>query len=250
MSGATLADVQDVAPAFRGEILQVPPMVSALKVGGRRLHELAREGIEVEREARPVTIHRLEVRAAPARPPEPAAPAGRGSRAQDRFDRSVTVGERGAVPGLRRDDGDPTDRVLGGDLAFEIEVECSAGTYIRTLAADIGAALGGGAHLRRLRRTAVGPFRLDDACALEALGPDRLLPLSAAVRHLDRVDVGPDVAADVATGKVLTDTVLGGTDGLRGGGPWAVVGGDGELLAVYERYGDGTAKPSVVLVAR
>jgi tRNA pseudouridine55 synthase len=208
MAGVTFADVQDAAAAFRGEILQVPPMVSALKVGGRRLHELAREGIEVEREARPVTVHRLEVRAAPPRVPDPEG--------------------------------------LGGDLAFEIEVECSAGTYIRTLAADIGTSLGGGAHLHRLRRTAVGPFGLDDSCALEALGPDRLLPLSAAVRHLDRVEVGPEVAAAVATGKVLADASLGSD----GDGPWAVLDGDGGLLAVYERYGDGTAKPSVVLVAR
>jgi tRNA pseudouridine55 synthase len=211
----TLDDVQAAAPAFRGPIMQVPPMVSALKVDGRRLHELARAGIEVEREARPVTIHRLDVRA--AAPPVPAAGDGPG---------------------------------LGGDLRFEIEVECSAGTYIRTLAADLGAALGGGAHLHRLRRTAVGPFGLDEACALEALGPDRLLPLSAAVRHLAPVTVGPDVAADVATGKVLGDAVLGGAAGLAGEGPWAVLGPGDVLLAVYERYGAGTAKPSVVLVAR
>jgi tRNA pseudouridine55 synthase len=247
MAGVTLADVQETVAVFRGEIMQVPPMVSALKVGGRRLHELAREGIEVEREARPVTVHRLEVRAAMARGSEPDGPR---SRADRRGDQPSTVAGSGAVAGLRREDGDQSARVLGGDLAFEIEVECSAGTYIRTLAADIGTALGGGAHLHRLRRTAVGPFGLDDACSLEALGPDRLLPLSAAVRHLDLVEVGPDVAADVATGKVLTDAVLGGEDGLGGGGPWAVLDGDGEVLAVYERYGGGTAKPSVVLVAR
>jgi tRNA pseudouridine55 synthase len=247
MAGVTLADVQGAAAAFRGEILQVPPMVSALKVGGRRLHELAREGIEVEREARPVTIHRLEIRAAEVRGPEPEAPR---SRAEGPGDRSSTVAGPGEAARLRGEDSDRAARALGGDLAFEIEVECSAGTYIRTLAADIGAALGGGAHLHRLRRTAVGPFGLDDACALEVLGPDRLLPLSAAVRHLDRVEVGPDIAADVATGKVLTDAVLGGADGLSGDGPWAVLDADGELLAVYERYGDGTAKPSVVLVAR
>jgi tRNA pseudouridine55 synthase len=214
MAGVTLADAEAAAAAFRGPIMQVPPMVSALKVDGRRLHELARAGIEVEREARPVTIHRLDVRAAEG----PSAVEG--------------------GPGS------------GGDLRFEIEVECSAGTYIRTLAADLGTALGGGAHLHRLRRTAVGPFGLDDACTLEALGPDRLLPLSAAVRHLPQVTVGSDVAADVTTGKVLGDAVLGGAEGLAGEGPWAVLGPEGELLAVYERYGEATAKPSVVLVAR
>jgi tRNA pseudouridine55 synthase len=138
----------------------------------------------------------------------------------------------------------------GGDLAFEIEVECSAGTYIRTLAADIGAALGGGAHLRRLRRTAVGPFDLAAAGPLEALGPERLLPLSAAVAHLGPIEVDHEVAADIATGKVLGDARLGGPAGLVGDGPWAVVGPDHGLLAVYERYGEATAKPSVVLTAR
>ena len=90
-------------------------MVSAIQVDGRRLHELAREGIEVEREARPVTVHRFEV-------------------------------------------GEPTDAGC-----FPIEVTCSSGTYIRSLAADVGTALGGGAHLRDLRRTAIGSFTVDQA---------------------------------------------------------------------------------------
>ncbi len=102
-----------------GDILQVPPMVSADPGRRPRLHELAREGIEVEREARPVTVHRFDV-------------------------------------------GDPI-----GPGAFPIEVTCSSGTYIRSLAADVGTALGGGAHLRDLRRTAIGSFTVDQA------GPSR-----------------------------------------------------------------------------
>ena len=86
-------------------------MVSARQVGGRRLHELAREGIEVEREARPVTVHRFDVRA-------------------DGRTRSSTASRS----------------------------QCSSGTYVRTLAADLGHLLGGGAHLRDLRRTAIGSF--------------------------------------------------------------------------------------------
>ena len=199
MAGVTLAEVQALAASrFTGDILQVPPMVSALKVGGRRLHELAREGIEVEREARPVTIRKLDVAA---------------------------THERGV---------------------FELTVDCTSGTYIRSLAADIGTALGGGAHLRNLRRTSVGPFTLDDAVALDDLDPDRLLPLVDAVRHLAAARVDDEVAEAVSMGKVLGLDVLG----VAGAGPWSVIGPGGALLAVYEPYRDTTAKPAVVLVAR
>jgi len=109
-----------VLPAFRGEIQQIPPMYSALKRDGKPLYKYAREGIEVEREPRQVSIHDLQVLA---------------------FD---------------------------GQQA-KISVHCSKGTYIRTLAQDIGRALGCGAHLVALRRTAVGPFSIDNAVSLEAL---------------------------------------------------------------------------------
>ena len=122
MGGVTLTDVRSAAAAFVGDIEQIPPMVSAVKIDGKRLYELARQGIEVERAPRPVTIRSLEV-----------------------------------LPG-------PDDE--GG--VFTVVVSCSSGTYIRTLAADIGTALGGGAHLRNLRRTSVGPFTLDDAVPLQS----------------------------------------------------------------------------------
>ena len=176
-----------VAEHFTGEIEQVPPMVSALKVGGRRLHELAREGVEVARESRPVTVHSFEV-----------------------------TGMHGEV--------------------VSIEVECSAGTYIRSLAADLGRALGCGAHLRNLRRTAVLPFTID-----EAAPPDEceLLPVIEAVRALPRVVVDDTLAARVADGAVLAAP--------GDNGPWALVTAPGELLAVYQRHRNGTAKPAVVL---
>ena len=135
--------------------------------------------------------------------------------------------------------------VPGQHLVYEMAVECSSGTYVRTLAADLGAALGGGAHLRNLRRTAVGPFTLDAACPIEALGPERLLPLRAAVSGLATATVDDLTAAGVATGKVLALDALGG-----GEGPWAVVDGSGELLAVYEPYGEALAKPMVVVAGR
>ena len=113
----TLEDARRAAASSTGTIWQIPPMVSAVKVGGRRLHQLARQGVEVDR-ARPAG-HRLALR-------------------------------RG-VPGRRC-------RLDVGVRSLAVRVECSSGTYVRVLAADLGAALGGGAHLRRLRRTAVGPW--------------------------------------------------------------------------------------------
>lgn len=195
MSHVTLDDVRHVAASLTGEIRQVPPMVSAVKVGGRRLHELARDGIEVERAARRVTVHRFDV-------------------------------------------GEPV-----GPGRYPIEVQCSSGTYVRTLAADLGAALGGGAHLRDLRRTAIGTFALDDAMPISAVTPERLLSPADALRDLDAMRVDDAVAADVAHGKVLPRRSLG----VTGSGPWPLLDATGTLLAVYEPHRDGTAKPAVVL---
>jgi tRNA pseudouridine55 synthase len=195
MSGVGLDDVRRAAEQFVGDIEQVPPMVSAVKVGGRRLHELARKGEEIEREPRPVTVYSLEASAGPE-------------------------------PGV-----------------FVVDVTCSAGTYVRVLAADLGRVLGGGAHLRRLRRTAVGEFSVAESHPVEALGPEFVLPPVEAMRGHPRVAVEPDVAADVRHGKVLSAAALG----VEGPGPWAVVDGDDELLAVYEPYDEGRVKPAVVV---
>ena len=195
MAGVGLDDVRAAAAGLVGEIDQVPPMVSALKVGGRRLHELARAGVEVERAPRRVVVRRFDV--------HPTGAAG----------------------------------------VFRIAVDCSSGTYVRTLAADVGTALGGGAHLRALRRTAIGPFSAEEAVALDALGPEAVLPPAAAVRHLPSVAVDEQVAAAVATGKVLD----AGDLGVEGEGPWAVLDAAGALLAVYQDHGDGRVKPAVVL---
>ena len=197
MGAVTITDVQRAAVHFVGEIDQVPPMVSALKQGGRRLHELARQGLEVERQARRVRV--------------------------DRFDVDAT-----ADPGVCR-----------------IVVECSSGTYVRVLAAELGRALGGGAHLRRLRRTAVGSFALDRARALEGIGPDDVLAPVALVSHLGSCTVDDELAASIAHGRVLTLDALNPT----GSGPWAVLDRAGALLAVYEAGDDRRAKPSVVLAA-
>ena len=199
MSGMDPAAVRAAAALLTGDLLQVPPMVSALKVDGRRLHELAREGVEVERAPRPVTVRRFEVT--------------------------------------------PTD----DPLEWTAVVDCSSGTYVRSLAADLGRALGGGAHLSALRRTAVGPFELSEAHDLEHL---QLLGMVEGVRHLGHVVVDDELAAAVRHGRVLDAEQLGLPAPIgTGAGPWAVLSGDGELLAVYQRRDDRRAKPAIVLAA-
>ena len=199
MSHVSRDAVTAAAARFVGDIEQVPPMVSAVKVAGRRLHELAREGIEVERAARPVSVYRFDVEPIDAAGPHPV---------------------------------------------YRAEVECSSGTYVRTLAADLGEALGGVAHLRALRRTAVGDFTLDGARPLEALDPAELLPISAAVRGLGAIVADPQTAAFVANGRLLDPAAVA----APGEGPWAVFDPAGALLAVYEPHPKtGMLKPTLVL---
>lgn len=117
---------------LRGEIDQVPPMYSAKKQAGRKLYELARRGEEVERAPVRVCIHQFVAL-------------------------KVAAGER-----LLKDNGD-------GTFDFAVRVECSTGTYVRTLAEDFGKRLGVGAHLAELRRTRVGDFPIAAAQTLEQL---------------------------------------------------------------------------------
>src|SRR5581483_7575583 len=110
---------------------------------------------------------------------------------------------------------------------------CSSGTYVRSLADDLGRSLGGGAHLRWLRRTAVGAFRIDDSVPLDSVTESALLPPAAAVSFLDRLVVGGNDLVAVRHGRQLDATHVGAT----GAGPWAVLTGDGALVAVYEAGG-------------
>ena len=181
----TADEVQAAAAGLTGDIEQVPPMVSAVKVGGQRLHKLARAGTEVERPPRPVTVTRFDV--------------------------------------------EPTD----DPLVYRIEVDCSSGTYVRTLAADLGAALGGGAHLRNLRRTAIGSFTVADAHALEGLGPELVLPPAEALRDYPAVTLSAEQVADVTHGRRIA---LDRIDTVR------LLDADGRLVAVAE-----AGRPTVVL---
>lgn len=193
MSGVEEEEVAEAARSFVGDIDQVPPMVSAVRVGGRRLHELARQGQTVERASRRVTVHRLEV-----------APAGE-------------------------------------DGIWRMRVECSGGTYVRSIAADLGTALGGGAHVRSLRRMAVGSFGVDEATPVGSVDPDRLLTPVEALRDYPSLAVPAEVAERVAHGAVI-EAVDGGHDGLC-----ALVDGSGRLLGVCEPAGTGRLRPVVVI---
>ena len=196
MSTLTIERVRKAAESFVGDITQIPPMVSAIKVGGRRLHEIAREGGEVERAPRPVTIHRYVV-------------------------------------------GDVVDRVDGNPVVG-IEVTCSSGTYVRTLAADLGAALRGFAHLRRLRRRAIGDFVVGATHDPASIDSAPLQTAVAVMAHLDGVNIAmvavdADTAVKVRNGRAFDE--LGAIDG-REGERRIVLNEKNELIAVYRRAVD------------
>ncbi|MBZ5488799.1 tRNA pseudouridine(55) synthase TruB [Halomonas aquamarina] len=172
----TEADIDAAIARFRGEIDQMPPMYSALKHQGKKLYELAREGKQVERAARRVSVYDA--------------------------------------------------RLLAFDgQAFELEVSVSKGTYIRTLAEDIGLALGCGAHISQLRRLKTGPFTGDAMWTLEALEaladqPTReakLMPVDVLVDHLPSLSVDDTAHTRLSHGQsaVLATGGLGPDDIAR-----------------------------------
>lgn len=181
---------------LRGDILQTPPMYSALKRGGVPLYRLARAGQTIERAPRPVRIVR--------------------------FDVARTA----------------TDR-----LSFA--VSCSRGTYIRVLAHDLGRALGTGAHLGTLRRTACGPFEVRDAVALDELEPafaERRLPLltpSVALAGLRAIEVDPRAIESIRRGQQRALEALGRP--RLAGEVVRVTSREDELVAVAEATADGAA---------
>ena len=183
------ADVAAAMRALVGESLQRPPAYSAVKVGGRKLYEAAREGEHLEAEPRSIRVDAFDLVS---------------------FD----------VP----------------DVAFR--VSCSGGTYVRVLAADVGAALSCGAHLTALRRTAIGPYEVDDAVAPDVAGDP--LPMDAAVSHLPRLDLDAEEVVAASHGRPL------GPAGLTG--PYGVFGPDGRLIGVYEDEGP-RARPQVILAS-
>lgn len=160
--------IQDVIAQFIGDIEQVPPMHSALKVDGQPLYKLAHKGEVIERKSRWVTIFAIEI--------------------------------------LRYEEDE-----------IDIAVECSKGTYIRTLAEDIGEKLGCGAHLSALRRTASGPFHIEDSITLDELetltkdaaetnfseADSRLMPAEDALVDWESVNLSKDTAYYISQGQAV-----------------------------------------------
>jgi tRNA pseudouridine55 synthase len=199
--GASAADVsaETLAKAvagLTGEIEQVPPAVSAIKVDGQRAYRLTRAGAAPELKARPVTVYEF------------------------------------TITGTSRD---------GDLLDVEATVRCSSGTYIRALARDLGAALGTGGHLTRLRRTRVGGYRIEDARTLEQLaGRFEVLPLAQAAAA---AFPGRTLTADEARRLAHGGRLAAATPATAG--PAAAYAPDGTLIALVTEEA-GQARPLVV----
>jgi tRNA pseudouridine55 synthase len=195
------ADLRAAAAAFIGSTMQVPSAVSAIKVNGVRAYARVRQGEQVALAARPVVISRLV----------------------------LTAVRRVADAG-------------GAELVdVDIEVACSAGTYVRAIARDLGARLGVGGHLTALRRTAVGPITLVEASTLDELA-ERDDPVTvgldeAVARAMPRHEVGAEPARVLSHGGPLP--------ALGREGPYAVFGPDGRVIAIVAER-DGLARAQVV----
>ena len=196
----------EVFSHFRGDIEQLPPMYSAKKVGGKKLYEFARQGVEVERRSARVTIHELEV---------------------------INDRER-----------------HNPDSTLRIRVACSAGTYIRTLAEDIGRKVGAFAHLTQLRRTRAGKFDILQCLTLDNLqSPDEphsaLLPMNLAVLHLPLLALPAERIAKTKNG--LSTRITG--EQFRDGEAVRLQDERGDLIAIgFYNEAENTVQPKIVLV--
>lgn len=181
-------DIQSVVTEFVGDIMQIPPMYSAIKIDGKRLYELAREGVEVERKPRPVTIEKIEI--------------------------------------------------LGIDLEnkkFSMKVDCSKGTYIRTLCDDIGRRLGCLAHMSALIRTRSGRFCIDDAYTLDEVEKmagegdmSFLVPIDKVFEEL------PKLILSSRRAKLMCNGVRISAQGIIDGEAYRVYDESGSFLTISE----------------
>ena len=201
-SAVTAAGLGRLLTEFVGDIDQVPSMYSALKRQGRPLYELARQGIEVERESRRISVYSLELLA--------------------------------FRPGARAE--------------ADLRVRCSKGTYIRSLAEDIGQVLGVGGHVAALRRTAAGPFEIDQATSLETLQALKdaddlprldqlLLPIEQALPQLPMLTLGDTAGYFLLQGQAvqIPGAPVAGKVGLKLA--------DGRFVGVGEILDDGRVAP-------
>jgi tRNA pseudouridine55 synthase len=262
------AEVEAALAKFRGRFLQLPPAFSAKKVAGVAAYEKARRNEPVELRPVPVTVHTLE-RLDPPDTGGPASdtgprPSANGHRPSDPGHRTAENEHRTADNEHRTSDierrisdighriSDIEHRISDPDLV-RLRVAASAGFYVRSLAHDLGQALGCGAHLEALRRTRVGRFRVEEALPLdriEAAGVTALLPLNALLGHMPAVSLSAESARRVGHGNPVPaekgDSPLFLPE--KGAVPFfRLVGPDGTLLAVAQARPDGLLHPVVVL---
>jgi tRNA pseudouridine55 synthase len=186
----TLDEIEAALPEFTGEIEQIPPAYSAIKIDGKRAYDLARAGEQIDLKAREVTIYELSI----------------------------------ATPRHSREGGnDEATGGKGGVGEITLSAHVSKGTYIRSLARDIAHALGTVGHVVMLRRTKAGPFGLDPAISLDKLNEigkgapleDIILPLEAGLDGIPALDLSPEAARAIRQGRVLTGVAT--KDGLYWG---------------------------------
>lgn len=206
----TREQVEEVLRSLTGVIKQTPPMFSAVKVNGKRLYEYARQGIEVERPTREVTIYKIELL-------------------------------------------DEWESLSGEQVSFRFKVDCSKGTYIRTLAVMIGEKLGYPAHMSDLSRTRSATMTLSDCLTFEqieeaqskGLLEQSLRPIEDALSYLPKYEINDTLAMRVRNGAVLEAP----PELLLTEGPIAVFTESGEAIAIYVHHPSkqGMIKPSKIL---
>lgn len=215
LKSLTIANIDDVLPEFRGKLLQTPPMYSAKKVEGKKLYELARKGIEIERKPVNISISKLEIT-------DKEFEKNQNDLGQETWDLGLTVA-------------------------------CSAGTYIRTLAEDIGKKVGTGAHLAELRRIRAGKFDLSQAVTIERLEEivvnnelDRFrISMNEAVSHLPKVVLSNEEIEKTRNGMKYEYE----NEALENDQPVRMQDENGELAAIgFYKSADKYVQPKVVLL--
>ena len=218
--------IEEALEAFRGRIRQTPPVYSAIKIDGERACDRVRAGETVTLESREVEVHSLRLLA---------------------FSRYSQIPEGGSEP------------ETGAYASFEMI--CSKGTYVRSLVHDLGEALGCGAVTDKIRRLAIGPFRVEDAFLPESLVPGLpLLPLETAVTHLPAARIPEDwvprflngqafaYASSSAGAEPSQEEALQAEQGFRSEQEFRALDGNGRLLAIATLTPQGMLCPRKVLV--
>jgi tRNA pseudouridine55 synthase len=203
-----LSEIHKVVQGFIGQILQIPPMYSAIKVGGKKLYEYARQGTVVERKPRQITIHAIEV------------------------------------------------LEVNLPVSFKIRVACSKGTYIRTLCADIGLALGTAAHMGGLLRTKSGGFHIEKAIKLADLREfaargeidSVTMPIEAALSHFQKITISSRADKWLRNGNKIPLDFVRADIAPVDGAEYLAYDGMGNLAGIFILSGTDHIKPKVMLL--